>query len=329
MSIIFKGDKMDSNSGNEIKVFAGSASPELGKEIATVLGTELGKLDLKQFADGEIYVRILENVRGADTFVVQSLSDNANVHLMELLIIADAAKRSSVGRLTAVVPFYAYAKQDRQAAPREAISAKLVANLLTTAGFDRVLVIDLHALQLEGFFDIPVDHLYAGQLITEYIATKKLGDLVIVSPDMGGVKRARAYAKMLDAPLAIIDKRRPKHNESEVLNIVGEIEGKVAVLIDDEINTGGTIVSATKSLLEKGATEVYIGATHPVFAGKAVEKLRDSGAKEVIVTNSVNVPEEKRFDSLKVLSTAPLLGEAIKRIHKGESVSELVKGKTF
>jgi len=315
--------------GNGIKVFSGSASPDLAKEIVDYLGQDLGKIELKTFADGEIYARILENVRGSDLYIIQSLSENANEHLMELLIIGDAARRSSVKSLTAVIPFYAYAKQDRQAAPREPITAKLVANLLTAVGFSHVLVIDLHALQLEGFFDVPVDHLYAGQLITDYIAKKQLKDLVIVSPDMGGVKRARAYAKMLDAPLAIIDKRRPKHNEAEVLNIVGEIKDKTAVLIDDEINTGGTIVSATKSLLEKGAKEVYIGATHPVFAGQAVEKLKNSGATEVIVTNTVTVPKEKHFETLKVLSTASLLGEAIKRIQKGESVSELVKGKTF
>jgi ribose-phosphate pyrophosphokinase len=307
----------------DIKLFSGSANPALAQEIAHHLGVDLGGMKIANFSDGEIYVQIQESVRGDDVFIVQPICHPVNYHLMELLIMLDAFKRASARQITAVLPYYAYARQDRKAHGREAISAKLVAELLTTAGADRVVAMDLHAPQIQGFFDILVDHLFASPVLVDYLKKKNLGDIVVVSPDVGGVTRARAIAKKLDAPIAIIDKRRTAHNQAEVMNVIGDVKGMTAIMVDDLVDTAGTLVAGAKMLEQEGAIAVYAACTHGILSGPAIERVRTSNLKELIVTNSIPLPPEKHLDNLTQLTVAPLLGEAIIRIHEDASVSTL------
>ena len=307
---------------SHIKIFTGNANPELAKEICDYLGIDLGDSVVSKFSDGEINVEIDESVRGKDVYIVQPTCEPGNEHIMELLIMIDAVRRASARRITAVLPYYGYARQDRKSRGREPITAKLIANLLTKAGCRRVLTMDLHAQQIQGFFDVPVDHLYAAPIIAEYFQSLELEDLVVVSPDIGGVARARKFAEMLHAPLAIIDKRRPKPNVSEVMNIIGDIEGKNVILIDDIIDTAGTITNAAKALKERGAKEVYAACSHAVLSGPAIERLNDCPIKEVVTTNSIPTAH-KNCDKIKVLSVAPLFGEAIMRIFQDASVSKM------
>lgn len=307
---------------DKMKIFTGNANPELAKEICRYLKMKIGRAEVRTFSDGEILVKVNESVRGSDAFVVQSTSAPADKMLMELLIMMDALRRASADRITAVLPYYGYARQDKKVQPRVPITAKLVANLIRTAGADRVLVMDLHVGQIQGFFDIPVDHLFASPVIIDYIRSMRLKDIVIVSPDTGGAERARAFAKRLDATMAIIDKRRPRPNVSEIHNVVGAVKGKNAILLDDMIDTGGSIVKSAEVLCRKGAVSVYAACTHAVLSGNAVRKLEDSIIKKVIVTNTIRM-SDKKSEKIKVLSIASLLGEAIKRIHGGSSVSSL------
>jgi ribose-phosphate pyrophosphokinase len=309
--------------GKSIKVLNCNANKELAKDIAFNLGIPVGDAQVSTFSNGEIGVSINESIRGADVFLVQSTSTPVNDNIMELLIMIDALKRASAGRINAVMPFYGYARQDRKSKSREPISAKLVANLIEAAGADRVITMDLHAPQIQGFFDIPVDHLYAAPLIVNYFINKKLNDIVVVSPDVGGVTRARSLATKLDAPLAIIDKRRPKPNVSEVMNIIGDIADKDCIIIDDIVDTAGSIVNAAKVLKDMGAKDIYVACTHPVLSGPAFERIRDSVIKELVVTNTIPLPVNKPIDKIKVLSVAPLFAEAIKRIYEGLSLSKL------
>ncbi|MBM3268111.1 MAG: ribose-phosphate pyrophosphokinase [Candidatus Sericytochromatia bacterium] len=307
-----------------LKLYTGSANPELAHEIARLLGIEVGPVRIANFSDGEIYVQIQESVRGADVFVIQPISHPVNYHLMELFIMLDALKRASARQVTAVIPYYAYARQDRKAQGREAITSKLVADLIQTAGATRVVALDLHAPQIQGFFDILTDHLFATPVLARWMASKKDGDnLVVVSPDVGGVTRARVFAKKLNAPIAIIDKRRPKHNMAEVLHIIGEVEGKTAVVVDDMIDTAGTITEVAKLLVKQGAKEVYAAATHAVLSGPAIDRLAASPIGELAVTNSIPLPPEKRLPNITVLSVADLLAEAILRIYEDLSISTL------
>lgn len=309
--------------GKSIKVLNCNANKELAKDIAFNLGIPVGDAQVSTFSNGEIGVSINESIRGADVFVVQSTSSPVNDNLMELLIMIDALKRASAGRINAVMPFYGYARQDRKSKSREPITAKLVANLIEAAGADRVITMDLHAPQIQGFFDIPVDHLYASPLIVNYFINKKLNDIVVVSPDVGGVTRARSLATKLDAPLAIIDKRRPKPNVSEVMNIIGDIADKDCIIVDDIVDTAGSIVNAAKVLKDMGAKDIYVACTHPVLSGPAFERVQDSAIKELIVTNTIPLPSNKPVDKIKVLSVASLFAEAIKRIYEGLSLSKL------
>ncbi|MFB6469327.1 ribose-phosphate diphosphokinase [Cytobacillus sp. Hz8] len=307
-----------------LKVFSLNSNPELAQEIADVIGVELGKCSVTRFKDGEIQINIEESIRGCDVFVIQSTSSPVNEHLMELLIMLDALKRASAKTINIVMPYYGYARQDRKARAREPITAKLVANLLETAGATRMITLDLHAPQIQGFFDIPIDHLMGVRILADYFENKEYDkDIVIVSPDHGGVTRARKMAERLKAPIAIIDKRRPKPNVAEVMNIVGNIEGKVAILIDDIIDTAGTITLAANALVENGAAEVYACCTHPVLSGPAIERIENSKIKELVVANSIALPEEKKIGKLRQLSVAPLIGEAIIRVHEEQSVSTL------
>jgi ribose-phosphate pyrophosphokinase len=308
----------------ELKLFSGNANQALAKEICGYLGVGLGEATVSSFSDGEIRVRIEENVRGSDVFLIQSCSQPVNTSIMELLIMIDALKRSSAYRITAVIPYFGYARQDRKDQPRVPITAKLMADLITTAGADRVLTMDLHAGQIQGFFNIPVDNLYATPVLLDYITKRGSSDLVIVSPDAGGVERARAFAKRLQAQLAIIDKRREGPNNAEVMNIIGDIEGRSALLLDDMIDTAGTIVQGAQACADKGAKMVWAGCTHPVLSGPALERLQSSCLSEVVVTNTIPLNgKEQQCPKLRVLSVAPLLGEAITRIHEEESVSSL------
>lgn len=308
---------------NSIKIFCANSNPGLANEIANILGLEVGNSDVNTFSDGEISVNINETVRGVDVYVVQSTNNPVNDHLMELLIMIDAFKRASAGRITAVIPYYGYARQDRKAKARDPITAKLVADLITAAGADRVLTMDLHAAQIQGYFNIPVDHLLGVPILAKYYEAKNLEDLVVVSPDLGSVTRARKFADRLHAPIAIIDKRRPRANVAEVMNIIGDIKGKTALLVDDMIDTAGTIVLGAKALIEAGAKEVLACCTHAVLSGPAVERLKGSPLSEVVVLNTIAVPEANRFDKLKVLSVAPVFAEAIRRIYEHISVSKL------
>ncbi|MDR7080350.1 ribose-phosphate pyrophosphokinase [Neobacillus niacini] len=307
-----------------LKVFSLNSNLPLAKEIAKVIGIELGKISVTRFSDGEIQINIEESIRGCDVYVIQSTSAPVNENIMELLIMIDALKRASAKTINLVMPYYGYARQDRKARAREPITAKLVANLLETAGATRVICLDLHAPQIQGFFEIPTDHLMGVPILAEYFKKREFnGDLVIVSPDHGGVTRARKLAERLKAPIAIIDKRRPRPNVAEVMNIVGNIEGKIAILIDDIIDTAGTITLAANALVENGAKEVYACCTHPVLSGPAIDRIQNSNIKELVITNSISLPEEKKTDKIVHLSVAPLLGEAIIRVHEEQSVSTL------
>jgi len=312
---------------NRLKLFSGSSNRTLSMEVARYLGTDLGPMVRKRFADGELYVQIQESIRGCDVYLIQPTCHPVNDNLMELLIMIDACRRASARQITAVVPYYGYARADRKTAGRESITAKLVANLITQAGANRVLAVDLHSAQIQGYFDIPCDHAYGSTVLTEYIASKNIEDLVVVSPDVGGVARARHFAKMLDdAPLAIIDKRRQAHNVAEVMNLIGDVEGKTAVLVDDMIDTAGTICEGARVLREQGAKHVYACATHAVFSPPAVERLSAGLFEEVIVTNTIPVAPDRQFDQLTMLSVANMLGETIWRIHEESSVSSMFRG---
>lgn len=308
---------------SNLKVFSLNSNKELAEQIAKHIGVGLGKCSVDRFSDGEVQINIEESIRGCDVFIIQSTSFPVNEHIMELLIMIDALKRASAKTINIVIPYYGYARQDRKARSREPITSKLVANLLETAGATRVITLDLHAPQIQGFFDIPIDHLMGVPILSDYFETKGLKDIVIVSPDHGGVTRARKMADRLKAPIAIIDKRRPRPNVSEVMNIIGNIEGKTAILIDDIIDIAGTITLAANALVENGASEVYACCTHPVLSGPAIERIQNSNIKELVVTNSIVLPEEKKIDKVHELSVAPLIGEAIIRVYEEESVSVL------
>ncbi|MGE7604799.1 ribose-phosphate diphosphokinase [Peribacillus sp. NPDC097675] len=306
-----------------LKVFSLNSNFGLAQEIAATIGVELGKCTVTSFSDGEVQINIEESIRGCDVYVIQSTSQPVNENLMELLIMIDALKRASAKTINIVMPYYGYARQDRKARAREPITAKLVANLLETAGAHRVITLDLHAPQIQGFFDILIDHLVAVPILSDFFKEKNLEDIVIVSPDHGGVTRARKMADRLKAPIAIIDKRRPRPNVAEVMNIIGNIEGKTAILIDDIIDTAGTITLAANALVENGAKEVYACCTHPVLSGPAIERIQNSSIKELVITNSIDLSEEKKIDKIVELSVAPLIAEAIIRVHEEQSVSTL------
>lgn len=309
---------------DKLRIFSGSANPILCEAICQYLGVPRGKAERGQFSDGETRFQILENVRGADVFVVQACSQPVDFHLMELLLMIDAFKRASAWRVTAVIPYYAYARQDRKDRPRVPISAKLVADLLETAGASRALTLDLHAPQIQGYFNVPVDHLFAAPVLVEYFQNNGIRNATVVSPDAGGVERARFFAKRMDAPLAIVDKRRIDVNVSEVMHLIGDVKGRPALVIDDIIDTAGTLVKTAEALLKEGATEVYAGCTHAILSGPAVERICKSPIKEVIVTDSVPLTDEaKRLPKIKVLSVAQLLARGIRSIHEESSISEL------
>lgn len=307
----------------ELKIFSGTANRPLAEEVANYMGVPLGLGETKRFSDGEISVNIEESVRGDDVFVIQPLCNPVNDHLMELLIFIDALKRASAKRINAVIPYYGYARQDRKMRAREPITAKLVADLLTTAGANRIICMDLHAGQIQGFFNIPVDHLLSIPIIARYLKGKNIKNGVIVSPDLGGVTRARELGERLKMPLAIIDKRRPEPNVAEIMNIIGSVEGKEAIMIDDLIDTAGTITMGAEELLRRGAVAVYACCTHPVLSGPAKERLLKSPIKEVVVTNTIPLKNSIKIDKITVLSVAGLIGEAIKSVHKELSVSKL------
>ncbi len=313
--------------GKDIKIFAGNASIELAKSIASCLNLELGKCEVSKFSDGEISVTFDETVRGSDVFLIQSTQNPVNDNIMELLIMIDACKRASAGRINAVIPYFGYARQDRKSKARDPISSKVVANLLEVSGADRVLTMDLHAPQLQGFFDIPVDNMVGIPLLAPYLIEKfGIGnpDVVVVSPDLGSVTRARKFTDRLDCPLAIVDKRRPKANVSEVMNIIGDVKGKKVILIDDMIDTAGTLVNAANALIEKGgATEIYACATHGVLSGPAIERIEKSVLKEVILLDTITLPEEKKIDKIKQITIAPVIAEAIARIYEEKAISGL------
>lgn len=303
------------------RIFSGSSNPVLANKIAEYLGTTLGALELKRFSDGEIWAKFKENIRGDDVFLIQSTHPPAD-NFMELLIMIDAAKRSSVSRITAVLPYYGYARQDRKDQPRVSITAKLVANLLTTAGADRVITMDLHAAQIQGFFDIPSDHLYASPVFLDLFRSRN-ENLVVVAADLGGIKLARSYSKRLGAQLVVIDKRRPKQNQAEVMNIIGEVEGKDILLVDDLIDTGGTFVSAIEALKSKGANNIYGAVTHPLLSGKAIERIENSALNKLYVTDSIPLPSGIKSTKIEVRTASALLAEAIRRTHNHESISSL------
>ena len=311
---------------NRLRLFSGSANVPLATEVARYLGLDLGPMVRKRFADGELYVQIQESIRGCDVYLIQPSCRPVNDNLMELLIMVDACRRASARQVTAVIPYYGYARADRKTAGRESITAKLVANLITEAGASRILAMDLHSAQIQGYFDIPFDHVYGSPVILDYLVSKNLSDIVVVSPDVGGVARARAFAKKLDdAPLAIIDKRRQAHNVAEVLNVIGDVKDKTAVLVDDMIDTGGTISEGARLLRKEGARQVYACATHAVFSPPAIERLSSGIFEEVIVTNTIPFSKEHLFPQLTVLSVANLLGETIWRIHEDTSVSSMFR----
>ena len=311
-----------SGANHAFKLIAGMGNRPLAEEIARCLGVELCKLTCTRFADGEIFVRIDENIRGMDVFVIQPTNPPADT-MMELLLIVDAARRASAARITVVMPYYGYSRQDRKDQPRVAIGAKLVANMIQTAGADRVLGIDFHQHQLQGFFDIPVDHLYAKPVLVNHYRRKRLADLVVVAPDVGAAKMARGFAKQLDAGFAIMDKRRPKANVAEVLNVIGEVEGRPCLIVDDMIDTAGTVSEAARALIKRGAREVYVCATHALLSGPARDRLSEAPIAEVTVTDTIAIPPERRFDKLQVLSVGELLAKAIRFTHSDQSVSSL------
>ncbi len=309
---------------DRLKIFTGSANPALAAEICRCLGLEPARIEIKSFSDGEIYLQIQENVRGADVFVVQPTCTPVERHLLEVLLILDALKRSSAERITAVLPYYGYARQDRKDKPRVPISAKLVAGLLERAGADRILTLDLHAAQIQGFFDIPVDHLFSAPVMIDYFKPRQTSNLTVVSPDAGGVERARAFAKRLNAPLAIIDKRREEMNVAEIMHIIGDVKDQHCLIVDDLVDTASTLVKGSEALLAQGAVSVSACATHAVLSGPAVERIEDSPLKEVVVSNSIPLCDRARASSkIRVLSIAPLLARAIQSIHEETSVSIL------
>lgn len=307
----------------KLKVFSCNSNHELAEEIAAHIGISLGDGEISQFSDGETRVMLNESVRGDDVYVIQSTCAPVNQHLMELLVMVDALRRASARTVNVVIPYYGYARQDRKARARDPITAKLVANLIETAGADRMITMDLHATQIQGFFDIPVDHLLGVPILASYFKEKQLGDVVVVSPDHGGVTRARRLADHLKSPLAIIDKRRPRPNEVEVMNIIGDVRGRTAIIIDDIIDTAGTMTIAANALIEHGAVEVYACGTHAVLSGPAIERIRHSCISELVVTNTIPLSEEKKLDNIHILSVAPIIGEAIVRVHEHLSVSKL------
>lgn len=311
--------------GEKIKIFSGNSNKDLAKEIAESLGIELGKSEVNTFSDGEINVNIGETVRGNDVYVVQSTCEPVNNNLMELLIMIDAFKRASAGRITAVIPYYGYARQDRKAKARDPITAKLVANLISAAGADRVITMDLHAAQIQGYFDIPLDHLLGAPILAKSFIDKGLTDdnVVVVSPDLGSVTRSRNFADKLHSSIAIIDKRRPRANVCEVMNVIGDVKGKDVILIDDMIDTAGTITNAANALRELGAKDVYACCSHAVLSGPAIERIEDSVIKELLVLNTIDLPEDKRISKIKSLSVATLFAEVIKRVHENTGVSSL------
>ncbi len=308
---------------DKLAIFSGNSNFDLSRSICEILGVQLGDVTVGRFPEGEIKVQLHDNIRGRDVFIIQSCSAPVNDHIMELLILIDAARRASAERITAVLPFYAYARQDRKDRPRVPITAKLMANLLVTAGADRVLTIDLHAGQIQGFFDIPMDHLYSITVMGSYLLEKNIENLVVVTPDVGGIKMARAYSKMLQAPLAIVDKRRESEVSTKVMNLIGDVKDKNVVIIDDIVSTGGSLVEAANAVKRFGAEDIYAAVVHPVLAGPAVSRIEDSIIKEFITTDTIPVPESKRIEKIKILSVAPLLAEAIKRIHQNSSISSL------
>jgi ribose-phosphate pyrophosphokinase len=310
-------------SGKRLMVFAGSHNHELSEGIARHLGIELGNLKLSNFANGEIYVRYLESVRGADVFLVQSMTQPVNASIMELLIMIDAAKRASARNITAVIPHYAYARQDKKSAAREPITAKLVADLLTTAGADRVIAMDLHQGQIQGFFNLPVNHLTALPILADYFESLHLDNIAVVSPDVGRVKVCKKLADMLGASLAIMHKGRPEHNIAEITHVIGDVEGKTCIVADDMIDTAGSITEGAKALMVKGAAGVYVTATHGIFSPPAFDRIDAAPIKEVVITNTLEVPEERQHGKIKVLSVAPLFAHAIQNVYNDESVSEL------
>lgn len=311
--------------GKDIKIFAGNSNRSLAEEIAAKIGLPLGASNVGRFSDGEIAISINEVVRGSDTFIIQSTCTPVNDNLMELLILIDALRRASAGRITAVIPYYGYARQDRKAKARDPISAKLAANLITTAGADRVLTMDLHATQLQGFFDIPLDQLFGTPILVQYMMEKFEGfnDLVVVSPDVGSVSRCRKFAEKLEVPLAIIDKRRPKANVCEIMNIIGDVRDKRCILVDDLIDTAGTIVNASNALMDIGAKEVYACCTHGVLSGPAIERIKNSPIKELVTLNTIPITKEKKLDKITVLTVADVFAEAIERIYGDISISTL------
>ncbi|MBC7228913.1 MAG: ribose-phosphate diphosphokinase [Actinobacteria bacterium] len=309
-----------------LMIFSGRSYPELGRQIAGHLGTGLGKVELKTFSNGELYVRYEESVRGSDAFVIQTCSEPINDHIMELLLMIDALERASAKRISAVIPYYGYSRQDKKTLAREPISARLVCDLLAAAGADRILTMDLHAGQIQGFFSGPVDHLTAVPLLASYISRQNFQDLVIVSPDAGRVKMANKYTDHLGVPMAILHKRRPGHNRAEVLHVIGEVEGKTAVLVDDMIDTAGTMAASAQALIDAGAAEVYACATHGIFSGPARERLDASPLKKVVVTNTLPIPEERLSEKVEILSIASIFANTIASVFKDESVSELFGG---
>lgn len=313
---------------SEYKIFAGNSNPELAEEIAAIMGKPLGKSTVSKFSDGEISVSLWESVRGEDVYIIQSTCNPTNDNLMELLIMVDAMKRASASRINAVIPYYGYARQDRKAKSRDPITAKLTADLLSVAGVDRVITMDLHAAQIQGYFDIPVDHLMGMPILAKYF--KELinngtidKEIVVVSPDLGSVSRVRSLSGILECPVAIVDKRRPKPNVSEIMNIIGDIEGKTAILVDDMIDTAGTITNAANAIKQLGAREVYACATHPVLSGPAIQRIQDSEIKQMVLLNTIPIPPEKRIEKMKLLSVAPLFAETMMRVFNNESVSNL------
>ena len=309
---------------DELKVFTGNAHPNLAQAVTEYLGIPLGKCEVFQFSNENTFVRILENVRERDTFVIQPLSSPVNSNLVEMLIMLDALKRASAGRITAVIPYFSYGRSDRKDQPRVPITARLIADLVTVAGANRVLTVDLHAAQIQGFFNIPVDELTAVYLLSDYFNERNLSDLVTVAADIGATKRARDLGAKLNAPLAIMEKRRLGNDDStETLNVIGDVEGKLALVVDDEIDTAGSLVGVVATLLERGAREVYACCTHPILSGQAIQRISASQVKEVVVTDTVPVKDSKQIDKISVLSIAPLLGEAISRIHTGQSVGAM------
>lgn len=306
----------------ELKIFSGRANEPLAHKIAASLGTKLGQVTIKNFADGEIWVKYEENIRGTDVFIIQAINAPAD-NLMELLILIDAARRASADRITAVIPYFGYARQDRKDQPRVSISAKLVANLIVHAGVHRVLTMDLHTPQIQGFFDIPLDHLYAASIFIEYFNRLQLPELVVASPDIGGIHLARAYARRLGTELVMLDKRRLKHNVSSVTQLIGDVKGKNVLVVDDLVDTAGTLLNGVRVLKDKGAEHIYVACAHALLSGEAVHNLKSSAITQLFVTDSVVIPEEKLFEKLTVLSVSELLGDAVRRIHEERSISDL------